>query len=287
MKYRFVSRLALVGATVAVLFSSPQHHAYAQSNPVDDTQRLTPTLVLKLQEMQSRFEKKEVGEFDMKHILNIFTAIDEKEAGELKRLTGEFKHNYILRLGLGVHYLFKAEQVRGDADWTSLPVETREKALTHLRNSERELRASMELSRQPYFSIFHLMHISMLSQRPVETHDLYRQADRFFSDTVLVRNRYAISLTPRWGGDYKELVAFIARIRKERGSPSTVNQLVAIYEADFGHTLEEHGQSDEASVHFHRALNLGKDIGGSFTKDYLGVPLRYVCRASRNLAVCP
>ncbi|MGR9106602.1 MAG: tetratricopeptide repeat protein, partial [Gammaproteobacteria bacterium] len=115
---------------------------------------------------------------------------------------------------------------------------------------------------------------------------LLRRANEILPGNALVRNRYAISLTPRWGGSYKQLDQFIADTKGERVPASVVLQLEAIEHNDKGLSLEEQHQHDAAMEHFRRSLEIADRVGGTFAKEFLEPSRYYGCSGQNAPTSC-
>lgn len=94
---------------------------------------------------------------------------------------------------------------------------------------------------------------------------------------TLARNRFMMSLTPRWGGSYEEMKQFIAQSKTEEVSPSGISQLEAIMYDDMAMTYLEQRDRQNATTYFLKALALAQSVGGDFRKDWLFFANIHVC----------
>ena len=65
-----------------------------------------------------------------------------------------------------------------------------------------------------------------------------------------------------------------------------IAQLEAIKYDDIGHGLEENGSHAAAQEQFQKALELGAQVGETFTVDWLQVSRYYMCRTVNVSAYC-
>ena len=146
------------------------------------------------------------------------------------------------------------------------------------------LKTSLKLTQKPFLSLFHLIGIA----GPIGTQDepLLASANKMRPGNMLVRNRYMIGLTPRWGGSYDKMKEFIARSKKDGASAVGIMQLEAIMYDDMGLTASEHGDKPATVQNLSKALALSEKIGGVFRKEFLMTANDYSCREPELKKYC-
>lgn len=239
-----------------------------------------------LTNVQQHFEKGSLSETELRNAFRIFYKLDAVEARNLAQWASSSPKSYVAHLAYGIYLKRRGSDARGE-DWIS---ETPQKNIDlmdrYYDHANKELRASLLLTKKPYLSIFHLLTISTQNGEKESSLALLRQANRVYPDNAFVRNRYAISLRPRWGGSYEELDKFISDTKKEGVPSSVIYQLEALEQEDIGQTLEEHKNHVAAMKHFKRALDLAALVGDTFAQDWLPVSRYYVCTKENSSPVC-
>jgi len=183
-------------------------------------------------------------------------------------------------------YRSQGTTATGHDNWSMGPPPSRERMLEKFALAEKELRASIPLTSKPYLSYFHLMLISVTLNEREKALDLLREANKLVPDNILVRLRYSVSLTPTWGGSFEEFTKFIAQTKAEGAPARVLTQLEATFHDNMGSSLMSHGRVRDAERHFVRALELGRDVGGTFSTEILWVSRYYMCKNPDNARIC-
>lgn len=267
---------ALVSAQAAVAVTATQ---LLQDNNVTELETL-------LAGVQRRFEDGELTEIELRNAYRPFYDLDEGAARNLAKWASSSPRSYAAHLALGIYLKRRGIDARGDKYIADTSREAMEQVSVYYRMAAEELRFSMTLTKKPYLSTFHLLTISMQFGDRDTSIAMLRRAKAILPSNSLVRNRYAISLTPRWGGSYEQLAKFISDTKGESVPENVVLQLEAIEHDDKGHTLEEQHQHDSAMEHFRQALALATRVGGSFGKDFLTTSRHYGCSGQNAPALC-
>jgi tetratricopeptide (TPR) repeat protein len=269
---------AIVWAQAAVAASYTQ---LLRNNNVTELEAL-------LTGVQQRFEAGELSEIDLRDAFRPFylDRLDAAAESNLTKWASSSPRSYVAHLALGIYLRRRGDDARGGNFAADTSPESIDQMSMYHRRATEELRASIALTRKPILSVFHLLNISLHSGDRDKLITLLRQANEILPNNSLVRNTYALSLTPRWGGSYEQMDKFISATKRERVPENLVLQLVAIEEDDKGHTLEEQRQHSPAMEHFRRALELATRVGGTFARDFLPTSLYYGCSGQNPPASC-
>jgi hypothetical protein len=239
-----------------------------------------------LSKAQQGFEKGELTEYELRNAFRPFYRLDEVADKNLQDWVERSPKSYVAHLALGIRYKRMGGEARGGAYISETPP-ARLKESRRLNDlSETELRRSMALTEKPYLSIFHLMSIMGDRGDRNSLSLLLLQGNKILPSNALVRNRYCMFLVPRWGGSYEDVDNFIARSRRQGAPASVILQLRAIELEDKGLTLMERRDPIAANELFEKALQLGKEIGGTFTEENLGRTWEYLCKSQKKSPNC-
>jgi len=169
----------------------------------------------------------------------------------------------------GVYFKRKGNDVRGDKYISQTPQENLDKMRQYHERAIAELRTSLTLTKKPFLSVFHLLDIIQSEGSKEDSLALIAAANEMLPSNTLARNRFMGSLTPRWGGSYKDMREFISRSKEEGVSTIGLFQLEAIMYDDMTATSITRGDKQSATKYFDRALELAERVGGDFRKDWL------------------
>ena len=227
--------------------------------------------------VQRKFENGQATEYELRNAFRPFYTLDAQSEQNLRNWAANAPRSYNAHLALGIFYKRKGTDARGDNAISETPKKNLADMERYFALSESELHKSMGLAKNPYLSIFFLLAIAGVQGDADEAHALLLQANKGLPSNALARGRYAVFLTPRWGGSYAKLDGFIAESAAQGAPANVVNQLQAIEFNDKGLTLEEHGNHTAAKEQFIMALKLGEQIGGTFKSEFLETSLDYIC----------
>lgn len=230
-----------------------------------------------LTNVQQQFEQGSLSETELRNAYRPFYELDEQAAGNLTRWVSDFPTSYVAHLALGIYFKKRGLSSRGDEYIANTSTAEIAEMSKYYGAAVEALRASLSLTAKPFLSVFHLMTISTQFGDRAQTKALLSRANAMLPTNSLVRNRYATSLTPRWGGNYEELRQFIEDTKNERLPPSVVIQLEALEQEDLGLTDVERGRNDAALRHFRESLKLAETVKGTFAADFLNIARYYGC----------
>jgi hypothetical protein len=239
-----------------------------------------------LNDVQRRFEAGTIGEIELRNAFRPIYDLTPKEAETLHTWSAAHPTSYAAHLAEGIYYKKRAQAARGDKFVSETSKEALDGMHKNLAPAKAELTKSLDLTKKPFLSLFHLIDIASLEGDRSSAAEFIAMANGAFPKNTLARNRYMQGLMPRWGGSYPEAEAFIAKSKSEGLPEQGVVQLEAIMHQDKGQGLEEHGDHQAARAEFVQALQLGKRAGGTFQVDFLKTARYYGCSGSDAAAYC-
>lgn len=233
--------------------------------------------------VQRRFENGELTEYDLRNAFRPFYRADEKS---LRNWVANSPRSYSARLALGTLLKRLGGKARGTEYISKTPQKNIDEMERYFQLSESELRTSLELTKMPYLSIFHLLEINGNRADRSASDALLQRANKFLPNNALVRNRYAIYLLPRWGGSYAEVQRFIESSERQGAPRNVIVQLNAIMHNDIGHSLREQGEIVAANEQSELALRLGQTVGENFSVEFLSSSRYDLCRPPNAPPYC-
>ena len=228
-------------------------------------------------QVQERFENGTLSDIQLRNIYRQFYDLDEQDLGKIEAWKNTVPGSYSAHLIRGVHFKRKAADARGGKYISQTPPDNIKRMRQYEEIAITELRNSLKLTEKPFLSVFQLLEISKMSGSKETSRGLVIAANKMLPSNTLARNRFMMTLTPRWGGSYEEMKQFIAQSKKEEVSSVGVSQLEAIMYDDIAFTYLEQDDRQNATTYFLKALELARSIGGDFRKDWLFFANIHIC----------
>ncbi|MGH8461152.1 MAG: tetratricopeptide repeat protein [Stenotrophobium sp.] len=234
----------------------------------------------RLMEIQHDFEAGKLTDVDLlKNYRRFHAKLSPEAVAKLDEWVAYSPDSYIAHLARGEYLKNKGLDIRGVKYVSQTPPENLEGAKEYYAQAKVELEKSLPLTSKPYFSVYELLDLSMHNKNNREEALNYlERANQMAPDNSLVRDRYMVSLTPRWGGSYKDEDAFILRCIEEGVPSNVITQLKAIALNDLGDTLlGNHHKPQDYRPLLVEALKLGAQSGSYFSKDWIATSWRNIC----------
>ena len=188
-------------------------------------------------QVQKRFENGTLSEIQLRNIYRQFYNLDEPTLARVEAWKNAIPRSYAAHLILGVHFKRKAGDVRGGKYIIQTPPDKIQSMQQFNEIAFSELNHSLDLADKPFLSVFQLLEISKTRGDKELSRGLVIAANKMLPSNTLARNRFMMSLTPRWGGSYEEMKQFITQSKTEEVSPSGISQLEAIMYDDMAMTI--------------------------------------------------
>ncbi|MBV8271701.1 MAG: DUF4034 domain-containing protein [Cupriavidus sp.] len=237
--------------------------------------------------LQARFEAGQATEVELRDAFRPFYKLTPSQEAAAREWVRVSPNSYSAHLALGVFLRRKAGEARGNEFIDKTPPEKIARMRALLDEARPETERALELTPKPYLAAFHLLGITSLEGDRAASRRAIQIANKALPSNHLARTRYiADIITPRWGGSYLEMQAFIAQSKREGMNAVGLMQLEAIMYNDMGQSAMDKGDAASAYPYFHKALDLDKQNGGIFRKDYLTASQYYVCSVSRDSRYC-
>ncbi|MGO4761800.1 DUF4034 domain-containing protein [Cupriavidus sp. 2KB_3] len=260
----------------------------AQANPtlVALDSRQFKQLDATLNGLQARFEAGQATEVELRDAFRPFYKLTPSQEAAAREWVRVSPNSYSAHLALGVFLRRRAGEARGNEFIDKTPPEKIARMRALLDEARPETERALALTPKPYLAAFHLLGISSLEGDRAASRRAIQIANKALPSNHLARTRYIAYITPRWGGSYPEMQAFIAQSKREGMDAVGLMLLVAIMYNDMGQSAMDKGDAASAYPYFHKALDLDKQNGGIFRKDYLTASKYYVCSVSRDSRYC-
>ena len=284
---------------IALILSVAPVQPAKAAPPLNPAPSLNPAMVVHLLEakklhaldqilgdIQRRFERGQASEFELRNAYRPFYKLPPRADRALEEWAAAEPHSYPAHLAHGIHLRKQADAVRGGKWFRDTPEMNIVSMNQLLGQSKEELERSLKLTAKPYLSLQHLMAVTWKLGLPSATRALLDKADKILPHNRLARVRYMDSLTPRWGGSYAAMNAYIQECEAQGVDVDGLDQLRAMMYDDMGDALMEANKRKEGLALLRKALQLAKHFGPNFPKDVLYSASFYLCRGKVVDANC-
>jgi tetratricopeptide (TPR) repeat protein len=219
--------------------------------------------------LQKRFEAGSASEYELLDAYKAFYQRQDQYRAEFGNWIKRYPASASAYLARGVYYRKLGEFTRGTSYISQVPQENIAYMQRMHQLAKEDLATSLRLNPKSYITILHLLNIAQF-----ESDD--RAADKYLAlgnavlpSNFLLRARYLIHLTPKWGGSHQKMKLFIERCRSEGLSQDKLDMLNAIRFEDQGSVAEAGGNTDQARAEYVKALVAARSSGKRFRQDYL------------------
>jgi tetratricopeptide (TPR) repeat protein len=226
--------------------------------------------------LQAKFDQGMVTEYDLLDAYKGFYQREDRYSPQLNSWIKSYPNSSAAYLARGVYYRKLGEFKRGTRYVSEVPKVNLDYMEQMFELARQDLETALRLNPKSYLAILHLLNISQFMGDDRAAAKYLTLGNAALPSNFILRARYLIHLTPRWGGSYKRMEKFIDESRLQRVSQEKIDLFKAIELDDQGEVAEEQGQNEQAKAAYIKALMLAKPAGQRFRQDYLSYASR-VC----------
>jgi hypothetical protein len=246
----------------------------------------TVALEARLAQVDQAYESGQLSETELRHVYREFYVLDAPAAKALEQWLASAPSSYQAHLIQGIALKRQAWAVRGSGRADRLQPDQASDAARLFRQADEQLSAALALDERPLMAAFHLMDVLGQNCQRERLRSLLDQTREYNRYSAMVLNRYQWYLKPRWCGSYSEMTAFV-EAERAGGMPAIgLLQLEAIEDDSRGQDWLDSRKPDSAAVHFKRALDKAKQIGGEFQAEWLVTADAQRCQLPQLKAYC-
>lgn len=173
------------------------------------------------------YEKNKISEDELSMRFSVFSGMFDVES-ELDGWVQAYPTSYAARLAHGIYYVEEAWRKRGDLMGDRTSNKQFAGFNEYLKKSHAELTASLRLYARPVESYRYLIRVAK-GQDGEEERQMLDLALRLDPAAVQPRLEYLDAVTPRWGGDEKQMAAVLKEGKQSRMSAHDKAQLEGRY----------------------------------------------------------
>ena len=220
-------------------------------------------------ELQQRFERGAASEYELLDAYKAFYLREDAYRAELDGWIKSYPNSSSAYLARGVYFRKLGEFRRGGAYISKVPQENLSYMEKMYALAKQDLSQSLKLNPRSYLAVLHLLNIAQFQGDDVAAARYLSVGNEIFPTNFIVRARYLIHLTPRWGGSYREMEEFVNKCRAEGVPQDKINMFLAIISEDKGDIAKQQGKIPLAQAEYKKALVYSQKAGSRFRQDYL------------------
>lgn len=186
----------------------------------------------------------------------------------------QFPSSYAAKTVRGVYLSERAMQARGG----KFSSETSEEQFAEMHQwnalAKQDLLASLKLTRYPLISHVELYRIAMVGSDDQDRSIHFAKAYEMAPASMQLHKQVMVSLTPRWGGAYELMQAYVDKVGPELGSDKDRGILKSMIIEDRAATLTKEKKYEEAYALYGEAILLRDSTTYLCKRAYLGTLLK-------------
>jgi tetratricopeptide (TPR) repeat protein len=229
--------------------------------------------------LQSDFEKGKVTEYELFDAYKAFYQQEDRYRPQFDSWIKAYPSSASAYLARGTYYRKLGDFRRGTQYVPEVPNEDLNYMEQMHALATRDLETSVRLNPKSYLAILQLLNIAQFDGDEAAARRYLNVGNEILPSNFMVRARYLITLTPKWGGSYEQMDKFIAECKSQGVPQGKLDLFNAIKFDDQGRVAEEDRNHDDARGLYEKALGLSVAGGPRFRRDYLKQAIR-LCRES-------
>lgn len=224
--------------------------------------------------LQSEFNEGDLSEYKLLVAYKLFYQRQDIFRKQLNGWIVHYPDSSVAYLARGIYYRKLGEFRRGTKYINQVP----QKNIIYMEQmfqlAKKDLNKSLKLDPDSYLAVLHLLNIAQFEDNDSAARHYLIMGDRIFPENILMRARYLIHLTPRWGGSYSKMENFIKGERQYGLSRDNEKLLIAIELDDQGEEAQEAGDQSRAIAKYVKALTLTESAANWARHHYLQYSLQ-------------
>ena len=219
--------------------------------------------------LQERYEQGTINDRELTLKYQAFYDTSPENEAYLNQWIAKNTTSYPARLARGIYLRKLGEAARGAAYVKDTPRENMVKLQQYLERANGDFLDSLKLSRKPIVTLLHLVNSSMMRGDKQESIVWLNYANRIDPNNYGIKRRYLLTITPRWGGSYDQMWAFLKACRDQQTSAEFLRIFESTIYLDQAKSFAEQDQRERALPLYRKALSLLEGIDNTERLDAL------------------
>ena len=224
--------------------------------------------------IESNFRKGELTEYQLLDAYKVFYQRQDVFRKQLNSWVANYPDSPIAYLARGIYFRKLGEFRRGTEYIDKVPQDNINYMNQMFRLAKKDLEKSLQLDPRSYLAVLHLLNIAQFEGNDRAAKQYLLMGDKIFPENILMRARFLIHLTPRWGGSYPEMEQFIKEERQHGLPRDEEKLLIAIELDDQGNMAQQKGDIGLAIAKYQKALTLTESASSWVRHHYLQYSLQ-------------
>jgi Domain of unknown function (DUF4034) len=269
--------MILASCSALAVTPEPPSHGWAVELPQEERQIVVMSLRSgqfaqldqRYNTFQEQYEQGTINDRELTLKYQAFYDTSPENEAFLNQWIAKNPTSYPARLARGIYMRKLGEAARGAAYVKDTPRENMVKLQQYLERANEDFLDSLKLSRKPIVTLLHLINSSMMRGDKQESVVWLNYANRIAPNNYGIKRRYLLTLTPRWGGSYDQMWAFLKACRDQQTSAEYLRIFESVIYLDQAKSFAEQDQRERALPLYRKALSLLEGIDNTERLDAL------------------
>lgn len=218
---------------------------------------------------QEHYEHGTINDYELSLTYQAFYDTSPDNEAFLNQWISKNPTSYPARLARGIYVRKLGDAARGAKFANETAPDKMIKMQQYLERANQDLLASLKLSQKPIVALLHLINISMFLGDKQASLAWLNYSNRVDPNNYGIKRRYLLTLTPRWGGSYDQMWAFLKACQDQHTSQEFLRIFESTIYLDQAKSFAEQNQRERALPLYKKALNLLEGIDNKDRLDAL------------------
>ncbi len=241
-----------------------------------------------LRAAEDAFQAHRIAELDLLDAYKVFYVQEDVLSDDLAAWEKASPKSWIARVASGTYHRKLGELRRGQGFIQGVPPQDQRYMLRQFDLAKADLQRALELNPRSYMAMLNLANVAQFVSDDALADKVLALGNQAWPDNLLIRSRYLVHLTPRWGGSLQAVDAFVADTRKSRAPADVVRLLEAVGATEHGFDDESRGRG-ELALEGYRSAVMQAAHGGvdpRFARTYLLYAVRHCDVDQAGMPLC-
>jgi hypothetical protein len=233
---------------------------------------------------QEQYEHGTINDYELSLTYQAFYDTSPDNEFFLNQWISKNPTSYPARLARGIYVRKLGDAARGAKFANETAPDKMIKMQQYLERANQDLLAALKLSQKPIVALLHLINISMFLGDKQASLAWLNYSNRVDPNNYGIKRRYLLTLTPRWGGSYDQMWAFLKALQDQHTSQEFLRIFESTIYLDQAKSFVEQNQRERALPLYKKALHLLDGIDNKDRLDALkGIVYNCNCANPTNL----
>jgi hypothetical protein len=238
--------------------------------------------------VEADFQAGRVSEFDLLDAWKAFYPGPGRE--DMGRGLGawmrERPNSWIAKVAFGTFWRKRGEASRGQGPAPGVPAQDFRDMTQQLDLAKPELWRALETNPRSWVAMLNLMNIAQFESDDALADKVLALSEKAYPRNLVIRARYLIHVSPRWGGSMDDMDRFISKVHGQFGLADVAGWLDAARCDQQGSAEESEGRLDRALTTYQRCMVLARGADPRYISSYVLYAARHCDGAPDGRVAC-